>query len=58
MFDLYDLLAPRVYVVSEKRYEEALKAKKEEERRVLEGRVERLRASLAEAEEALKSLVD
>ena len=58
MYDLFDLFAPRVYVVSEKHYEEALKARQDEERRILEARVERLRASLAEAEEELKKLVD
>lgn len=38
MFDLFDLVSPRVYVVSEKRYEEMLEKRRAEERERLETR--------------------
>ena len=58
MYDLFDLFGPRVYVVSEKHYEEALKKRKEAERKDLEERRERLLARVAEIDEALEKLVD
>lgn len=38
MIDLFDLVSPRVYVVSEKHYDEILKKRRDEERERLEAR--------------------
>lgn len=56
MFDLYDLLAPRVYVVSEKRYEELLDKRRKARAEELKTEKERLEARIAKIEEELTSL--
>lgn len=56
MFDLYDLLAPRVYVVSEKRYEEILDKRRKARAEELKTEKERLEARIAKIEEELTSL--
>ena len=56
MYDLFDLFAPRVYVVSEKHYEEALKAKKDSRRKALEADREMLLKRVTEVEEELRGL--
>jgi hypothetical protein len=38
MIDLFDLVSPRVYVVSEKHYDEILKKRRDEEHERLEAR--------------------
>ena len=54
MYDLFDLFGPRVYVVSEKHYEEALKKRKDAEREALKERRERLLERVAEIDKQLE----
>ena len=56
MLDLFDLVSPRVYVVSEKRYEEMLEKRRAAERERLESRKEYYLARVKEIEEDLKKL--
>ena len=56
MFDLFDLVSPRVYVVSEKHYDELLEKRREEERERLEARKEHHLARIKELDEQLKRL--
>ena len=56
MFDLYDLLAPRVYVVSEERYEEMLDERRKAREQDLRAQRERLEARIAKIDEELSSL--
>lgn len=56
MLDLFDLVSPRVYVVSEKRYEEMLEKRREEERQRLEARRQYHLDRAKELEEQLKDL--
>lgn len=56
MFDLYDLFAPRVYVVSEKQYDEILDKKKQHRREVLETRRKSYEDCIAEIDKELEEL--
>jgi len=56
MFDLFDLVSPRVYVVSEKRYEEMLEKCRAEERERLETRRQYHLDRAKELEDQLKDL--
>jgi hypothetical protein len=56
MLDLFDLVSPRVYVVSEKHYDELLEKRREEERERLEKRKEHHLARIKELDEQLKRL--
>jgi len=56
MFDLFDLVSPRVYVVSEKHYEEMLEKRREEERERLETRRQYHLDRAKELEEQLKDI--
>ena len=56
MLDLFDLVSPRVYVVSEKRYEEMLEKRRAEERERLEARKEYHANRIKELEEELEKL--
>jgi PHD/YefM family antitoxin component YafN of YafNO toxin-antitoxin module len=56
MFDLFDLASPRVYVVSEKRYEEMLTEKRQRERQRLEQRRDAYLELVAKLEQEIKAL--
>jgi len=56
MLDLFDLVSPRVYVVSEKYYEEMLEKRRTAERERLEARKEYYLGRVKEVEEDLKKL--
>lgn len=56
MLDLFDLVAPRVYVVSEKRYEEMLDRRRKEQRTGLEARKESYLKAIAKIDEELEAL--
>ncbi|MGA0824665.1 MAG: hypothetical protein ACO3PJ_03840 [Burkholderiaceae bacterium] len=56
MLDLFDLVSPRVYVVSEKHYEEMLEKRRTAERERLEARKEYYLDRVKEVEEDLKKL--
>jgi hypothetical protein len=58
MFDLYDLLQPRVYVVSEKQYDEMLDKKRQRRREVLEDRRKVYEGCIAEINKELNELVN
>ncbi len=57
MFDLHDLLQPRVYVISEKQYGEMLDKKRQRRREVLEDRRKVYEGYIAEIDKELKELV-
>jgi len=57
MFDLYDLLQPRVYVVSEKQYDEMLDKKRQRRREALEDRRKVYEGYIAEIDKELNELV-
>lgn len=56
MFDLYDLLSPRVYVVSEKQYDEILDKKRKRHREALEARRKVYEGYIADIDKELKEL--
>lgn len=56
MFDLYDLLSPRVYVVSEKQYDEMLDKKRQRRREALEARRKVYEGYIADIDKELKEL--
>ena len=56
MYDLLDFFTPRVYVLSEKHYEEHMKKRRKAEKDALIARRERLAESLAEIDKELKGL--
>lgn len=56
MYDIFDLLAPRVYVVSEKRYEELQAKRREEERETLVARKDRLLKEVEKIDKTLDEL--
>lgn len=58
MFDLCDLLAPRVYVVSEKQYDEMLDKRRQRRREALEARRKVYEDYIAEIDKELGGLVD
>lgn len=58
MFDLYDLFAPRVYVVSEKQYDEMLDKKRQHRREALEARRKVYEGYIAEIDKELGELVN
>lgn len=58
MFDLYDLFQPRVYVISEKQYDEMLDKKRQRRREALEDRRKVYEAYIAEINKELNELVD
>lgn len=57
MFDLYDLFAPRVYVVSEKQYDEMLDKKRQHRCEALEARRKVYEGYIAEIDKELGELV-
>lgn len=56
MYDLFDLFAPRVYVVSEKQYEKVLSERRTKERELLITRKEELLERVAKLDERIKEL--
>ena len=56
MYDLFDLFAPRVYVVSEKQYEKVLAERRTKERELLIARKEELLERVAKLDERIKEL--
>jgi len=58
MFDLYDLLQPRVYVVSEKQYDEMLDKKRQRRREALEARRKVYEGYIADIDKELGELVN
>lgn len=56
MYDLLDLFAPRVYVVSEKHYEKVLADNRKKERESLILRRDELLERVARLDEAIKDL--
>lgn len=56
MFDLYDFLTPRVYVVSEKHYENILNQKRQKEVESLKEQKDRLKLRLEAIDKELVAL--
>lgn len=56
MLDLFDLISPRVYVVSDSQYNEALEKQKKAKRLELERTIEYYEKRLAELREKLGKL--
>lgn len=56
MFDLYDLLGPRIYVVSDEQYNKFLQQKREAKLESLKREKERLEARLKKLDEEITQL--